>query len=137
MVWFEVQLLINQHRDLATLDGSRGFFCVIYLVISNTLIFCEGIVEPPTESLAVRSLCLYLDVFGNSPVFLFETERDNADLYHTWLKKIGMYDFIEEIVFPEYNIEGLRLSEQSTRSPFFKLDKISWDNLNFVLSKIS
>ncbi|MAR66834.1 MAG: hypothetical protein CL833_06230 [Crocinitomicaceae bacterium] len=106
-------------------------------MISNTLIFCEGIVEPPTESLAVRSLCLYLDVFSDSPSFLFETEKDTTDLYYNWLKKTGINDFIEEIIHPEYNIKGLRLSETMRRSPCFKIDRISWDNLNFILSKIS
>ncbi len=106
-------------------------------MISKTVIFCGGIVEPPTETLAIRSLCLYLDVFSDSPCFLFETERETADIYYGWLKKTGINDFIEEIVYPEYNIEGLRLSETKTKSPFFKLDRISWDNLNFVLSKIS
>jgi len=106
-------------------------------VISNTLIFCDGIIEPPSESLALRGLCLYLNTFGNSPAFLLETERDTVDLYYNWLKRIGMHDFIEDIIYPEYNINGLRLSERKTRSPYFKLDRISWDNLNFVLSKIS
>ena len=116
---------------------SGWFFCVKYYVNIDTLIFCDGIIEPPSESLALRGLCLYFDAFGNSPAFLLETERDTVDLYYNWLKRIGMHDFIEEIIYPEYNISGLRLSERKTRSPYFKLDRISWDNLNFILSKIS
>ena len=62
----------------------------------DTLIFCDGIIEPPSESLALRGLCLYLDAFGNSPAFLLETERDTVDLYYNWLKRIGMHDFIDK-----------------------------------------
>ena len=50
---------------------------------------------------------------------------------------MGMHDFIEEIIYPDYNIEGLRISETKTRSPYLKVDRISWDNLNFVLKKVS
>ncbi len=103
----------------------------------KTLIFCEGIVEPPTESLAIRGLCLYLNTFSQTTSFLLETEREKADLYYRWIKKIGMHDFIEEIIYPEYNIKGLRLSETKTRSPYFKIDRISWDNLNFIMSKLT
>lgn len=106
-------------------------------MIADTVIFCNGIVEPPTENLAVRSLCLYLDIFADSPVFLLETERDCVDLYYHWLKKTHMNDFIEDIVFPEYDIDGLRLSEIATKTPFLKIDKISYDNINFILSRIS
>ena len=103
----------------------------------KTLIFCDGIVEPPTESLALRGLCLYLDTFGPSPSFLSETERETVDLYYNWVKKIGMHDFIEEIIYPDYNIKGLRISERKTRPPYFKIDRISWDNLNFIMSKLT
>ena len=103
----------------------------------DTLIFCEGVVEPPTESLAIRGLCIHLNAFGNSCTFLLETERETVDLYYNWIKKMGMHDFIEEIIYPDYNIEGLRISETKTRSPYLKVDRISWDNLNFVLKKVS
>ena len=36
------------------------------------VIFCEGIVEPPTETLAIRGLCLYLNVFGRKSEILLE-----------------------------------------------------------------
>ena len=70
-------------------------------------------------------------------LFLLETERETVDLYYNWIKKMGMHDFIEEIIYPDYNIEGLRISETKTRSPYLKVDRISWDNLNFVLKKVS
>ena len=103
----------------------------------NTLIFCEGIVEPPSESLAMRGLCIHLNALHGSNSFLLETQRETVDLYYQWIKRIGMHDFIEEIIYPDYNIEGLRISETKTRSPYFKIDRISWDNLNFVLKKVS
>ena len=93
--------------------------------------------EPPTESLAIRGLCIYLNAFGKKSEILLETQKIHRDLYFKWTKQTGLWDFIEEIIYPEYNISGLRLSERKTRSPYFKLDRISWDNLNFILSKIS
>lgn len=100
------------------------------------IIFYEGIVEPPTETLAIRGLCLYMNIFGRESEILLETQKRNRDLYFKWIKQTGLWDFIEEIVYPEYNIEGLRISCEKTRSPYMKVDKITYDNLNDILHKL-
>ena len=53
----------------------------------NRVIFCEGIVEPPTEALAIRGVCLYLNFFGRQSEILLETEKEHRDLYFQWIKK--------------------------------------------------
>jgi len=100
------------------------------------IIFYEGIVEPPTETLAIRGLCLYMNIFGRESEILLETQKRNRDLYFKWTKQTGLWDFIEEIVYPEYDIKGLRISCEKTRSPYMKVDKITYDNLNDILHKL-
>ena len=42
------------------------------------IIFYEGIITPPSENLAIRSVCLYFSVFAKNKVdFLLETEKEN------------------------------------------------------------
>ncbi len=101
------------------------------------IIFCEGIVEPPTESLAIRGLCLYLNIFQKKREILLETERENTDIYYKWVKHNGLWDLIEDIVHPEHNIYGLRVATTLLRTPCIKVDRISWDNINDMLHKVS
>ena len=100
------------------------------------LIFYEGIVEPPTETLAIRGLCLYLNIFGRKSEILLETQKKNRDLYFRWIKQTGLYDFVEEIVFPEYEVKGFRIAPEKVKSPYMKVDRITYDNLNDILSRL-
>lgn len=102
----------------------------------KTLIFYEGIVEPPTESLAIRGLCLYANFFQKKRQVLLETEKDNTDLYYKWVKHNGLWDFIEDIIHPEHDIYGLRIAAVEVKPPRIKVDRISWDNLNELLYRI-
>ena len=102
----------------------------------NRVIFYEGIVEPPTESLAIRGLCLYLNTFGRKSEILLETQKIHRDLYFKWTKQTGLWDFIEEIIYPEYNIKGLRISCEKAQSPYIKVDRITFDNLNNILMQL-
>ena len=100
------------------------------------LIFCDGIIEPPTESLAFRGLCLHSQMQGEQSIFLLEAEREFQDFYYKWMKRHGMHDFIEDIIYPEDKVQGLRICQKHVMSPELVIKKIAWDNLNFILSKI-
>lgn len=100
------------------------------------IIFYEGIVEPPTETLAIRGLCLYANFFGRKSEILLETKKEHRDLYFEWSKKTGLWDFIEEIVFPEYKVKGFRIAAEKVDPPYLKVDRISFDNLNDILSRV-
>ena len=100
------------------------------------IIFYEGIVEPPTETLAIRGLCLYLNVLGRKPEILLETRKKNRDLYFKWIKQTGLSDFVEEIVFPEYKVRGFRIATEIVKPPYLRVDRISFDNLNDILSRV-
>ena len=102
----------------------------------KTLIFYESIVEPPTESLAIRGLCLYLNIFQKKREILLETERANTDLYYKWVKYNGLWDVIEDIVHPDNEVSGLRLATVKVKPPSIRVDRISWDNLNDLLYRV-
>jgi len=102
----------------------------------KTLIFYESIVEPPSDSLAVRGVCLYLRMFQKECQILLEAEKPNRDLYYNWAKHTGLWDFVEDIVCPADDISGLRISNIKVRPPFIRVDRIAYENLNDLLARI-
>ena len=102
----------------------------------KTVIFYEGIVEPPSESLAIRGVCLYLNIFQRKRQILLETQKDNRDLYYRWAKHTGLWDFVEDIVSPADEIFGLRIANTKVRSPSIRIDRITFENLNDLLTRI-
>jgi hypothetical protein len=102
----------------------------------KTLIFYEGIVEPPSDSLAVRGVCLYLKIFQKERQILLEAEEPNRDIYYKWAKYTGLWDFVEDIVCPADDIFGLRVSNTKVRPPSIRVDRIAYENLDDLLARI-
>ena len=102
----------------------------------NTLIFYEGIVEPPSDSLAIRGVCLYLNIFQKERQILLEAEKTNTDLYYNWAKHTGLWDFVEDIVCPADDVFGLRISNTKVRPPSIRVDRIAYENLGDLLMRI-
>ena len=102
----------------------------------KTLIFYEGIVEPPSDLLAVRGVCLYLNIFQKGRQILLEAEKPNRDLYYKWAKCTGLWDFVEDIVCPADDIFGLRISNTKVRPPSIRVDRIAYENLDDLLARI-
>ena len=99
------------------------------------IIFYEGIVTPPSESGAVRSVCLFGKIFIDSQLtFLLETTQENKDIYYKWIKKIGLTDFIKEIVTAEESVKGLRIAEDKKRDPCLTISRVSLDNLDHIVN---
>ena len=102
----------------------------------KALIFYESIVEPPSDSLAVRGVCLYLKIFQKERQILLEAEKQNRALYYNWAKCTGLWDFVEDIVCPADDIFGLRISNTKVRPPSIRVDRISYENLDDLLARI-
>ncbi len=101
------------------------------------IIFYEGIVAPPSESGAVRSVCLFGQIFIDSSLpFLLETTQENKDIYYDWIKKIGLTDFIKEIVTADEQVKGLRIAENKKRDPCLTISRVSLDNLEHIVNML-
>ena len=100
-----------------------------------TFIFDEGIITPPSEIGAIRDLMLYGQIFCKRQYeYLLEAESYNKDIYYRWLKTTHLYDYITEIVTPEEQVSGLRISETKTADPYVKLERITFNNLQNILT---
>ena len=102
----------------------------------HSLIFYESVVEPPSDSLAIRGICLYLSIFQKERQILLEAQKDNTDLYYNWAKHTGLWDFVEDIVSPSDDIFGLRIANTRVRPPSIRVDRIAFENVNDLLSRI-
>ena len=106
--------------------------------MSNPIIFYEGIVTPPSEDLALRSVCLYVSTFIKKDVeFLLETQKHNKDIYYKWIKRIYLTDFISELVEVEEEVYGLRIGENVKKRPCLTYDRVSYDNLQQIINVLS
>ena len=105
---------------------------------SNPIIFFEGIVCPPSESLALRSVCLYVSTFVRKDAeFLLETQKHTKDMYYKWIKRIYLTDFISEIVEVDEEVYGLRIGEHAKKRPCLSFDRVSYDNLQQIIGILS
>ena len=105
---------------------------------STPIIFYEGIVCPPSESLALRSVCLHMSLFVRKDTeFLLETQKHNKDIYYKWIKRIYLTDFISEIVDVEEEVYGLRIGENIKKRPYLSFDRVSYDNLHQIINILS
>jgi len=106
--------------------------------MTKPIIFREGIVCPPSESLAIRSVCLYVSTFIKKDAeFLLETQRHNKDIYYRWIKQIHLTDFITELVEVEEDVYGLRIGEDVERRPRLTIDRVTWDNIQQIINILS
>ncbi len=106
--------------------------------MSKPIIFYEGIVTPPSEDLALRSVCLYVSTFIKKDVeFLLETQKHNKDIYYKWIKRIYLTDFISELVEVEEEVYGLRIGENVKKRPCLTYDRVSYDNLQQIINVLS
>ena len=101
------------------------------------IIFYENIIAPPSESGAVRSVCLFGKLFIDSNLpFLLETTQENKDVYYKWIKSVGLTDFINEIVTDDEQVKGLRIAEDKKRDPCLTISRVSLDNLEHIINML-
>lgn len=98
----------------------------------RTLIIAAELVNPPSETVAFRTLtlCSKLELFGPKYHTLIEVEREYQDIYYNYMVERGLFDFVDEIVYPEWNLKGVRIGPP-------RVDRINFANINYVLRFIS
>jgi len=92
--------------------------------------------EPPTEHLQFRDLTyrakvnLLLDV-------LVEVDQEMKDSYWSYMKRTGMFDFIEQMVTPEEKEDGIRVNTFNSSYPKTILtSSIRIENQRKILAQI-
>ena len=74
----------------------------------NLIISASLSTDPPSEGLYFRLLTMIAQKDLNYDIAL-EADKELIDFYYHFLKKRGWYDFVDGLVTPEENEEGVRI----------------------------
>ena len=67
---------------------------------------------------------------------LLEAQKNDVDHYFNTLKKHGWYDFVDDFIEPEWNIDGVRIDKELNYPKTIKVDKIRCENSLNILGQI-
>lgn len=94
-----------------------------------------GEILPASESLPLR----YLTLLSHDKLdleVLIECDRQKQDFYYKYARKYGLFDYVEDIVYPEFSIEGIRLDTSHGFPLTIVTDKVDFKNFNTVLGQV-
>jgi len=90
------------------------------------LIIPANLSEPPSDALMFRYLTLIskkdLNYYN-----LLESPNDMIDMYYYYLKRRGLFDYIDDIISPPHRETGVVL----------KVELITWSNVKGIVSTLS
>ena len=95
------------------------------------LIIDAELTEPPSEVSVFRDVTLYSNVFLNMEVLLL-CQVDMKDLYWYWLKSVGAFDFVEDIVCDRVE-PGCVIA---TKKANIQIKFLRAETLNFVIQRL-
>jgi len=67
---------------------------------------------------------------------LIESKKEAVDQYYSILKSHGWFDYVDDFVYPEHRLEGIRLDRELNYPMTIKVDKIACENTLNILGQI-
>ena len=101
----------------------------------NLIITAELSSDPPSEGLYFRFLTMMAQKDLDYDVVL-ESEREMIDTYYHFLKRKGWFEFIDDIVVPEWRIEGVRIDTELNYPKTVQTKSINFENTLELLGQI-
>lgn len=101
----------------------------------NLIIVSELSSDPPSEGLYFRFLTMVAKKDLDYSVVL-EAEKDTVDRYWKFLKKRGWFDFIDDIIVPEWREEGVRIDTRLDYPMTIKAEYIRCENTPLLLGQM-
>jgi len=101
----------------------------------NLIIVSHLSSDPPSEGLYFRFLTMMAQKELNYSVVL-ESEECDVDTYYKFLKRKGWFDFVEDIILPEWNEEGVRIDDKINYPLTIQAPYIRCENTPFLLGQL-
>ena len=101
----------------------------------NLIISANLSTDPPSEGLYFRLLTMIAQKDLNYDVAL-ETNEELVDFYYHFLKKRGWFDFVDGIVTPEENEEGVRIETELSYPRTILTKHIRCENTTNLLGQL-
>lgn len=102
----------------------------------NLIIAAELSSDPPSEGLYFRFITMVAKTDLNYEVVI-ESEKEMVDNYYNFLKKKGWYDFVDDIILPEWRVEGVRIDTENNYPLTIKTPYIRCENTPNLLGQIN
>ena len=101
----------------------------------NLIITAELSSDPPSEGLYFRFVTMMAKKDLDYDVVL-ESESGMVDTNWRFLKRKGWFDFVDDIVVPEWRIEGVRIDTQNNYPLTIQVPYIRCENTPNLLGQI-
>jgi hypothetical protein len=101
----------------------------------NLIVVADLSTDPPSEGLYFRFLTMIARKELSYDVVL-ESEQEMIDFYWKFLKKRGWFDFVDDIVVPEWKIEGVRVDTENNYPMTIKTKYIRCENTPSLIGQI-
>ncbi len=107
------------------------------LIRQETLIIRGELTEPPTWFPSFRELTMRLKGSVVS-VILIESDRQMRDLYWRWTGRNGGRDFVNDLIFSDEYVPGIKLDSTHDRlHPTVTTEKIVPENLHDLAGRVA
>lgn len=100
------------------------------LIISSSLSS-----DPPSEGLYFRFLTMMAQKDLNYTVVI-EAEKSRVDYYYNFLKEKGWFDYVNDIIVPEWREEGVRIDTENKYPLTITTSYIRCENTPNLLGQI-
>ena len=77
-------------------------------MFNEILVIADSLVEPPTEVIPFRTVTLMSHYFLDMEI-LIHTTQEMKDAYYHFMKRLGMFDYISDILNELEYEEGIRI----------------------------
>lgn len=101
----------------------------------NLIIVADLSSDPPSEGLYFRHLTMVAQKELDYDVVI-EADGEMVDTYWKFLKSHGWFDFIDDIVVPEWRIEGARIDTHNNYPMTIRTPYIRCENTPNLLGQI-
>jgi hypothetical protein len=101
----------------------------------NLIINAELSSDPPSEGLYFRFLTMVAKKDLKYDVLL-ESREEEIDNYYNFLRKKGWFDFVDDIILPEWREEGVRLDTNYNYPLTVKTEYIRCENTNLIIGQL-
>lgn len=99
------------------------------------LIIVAGLSEPPTESLPFRHVTSVAKIDFKLDI-LIEAEQEQKDLYFKYMGRLGLLDYIEQLITPMEREEGVRLDTELNYPYTIPVKAITFENFINIINQI-
>jgi hypothetical protein len=100
------------------------------------LILHSGLIgDPPSQNLAIRYVTLEAKTGLNMHVVI-EVEQDFKDIYHEYMKRVGLMDYVDEYVTPEERLDGIRIDSKLEYPRTIKVSSINFQNTLNIIGQV-